>query len=287
MSCEESAFVSPALPAAQAGGLVRGATSASSRRSQWFSSPPRVCRAGYRHRFAVLASADSPAEKDDSGPEDGVDYKSPLRARRTPRERQIELGASSKIAVTCAATEEDVADAMRLWTEAGFRMTDDDALDDAHDTEVVVARCNDGSLVGAGRATRPGLNVRLDRVYVRDDARGHGVGRAIVEHLKLLTAPIRGALYVEAHREELGFYSLLGFEAQGNEYMEYGAMYRHMVYNFPVCVPSSDCVGLHHTVRSSRLCIQRMDNDQGRTGGGRVPPCHLVQISPCLSRPRN
>lgn len=138
-------------------------------------------------------------------------------------------------------------DAVReIWRLAGWSP---DEADNEHDTEYVVVKKTDGQALGTGRLLRRRNNVQLDRVFVLREARGRGVGRAVVHCLMNISLPVEGVIYVEATIPELGFYSLLGFEVQGNQYMEGGVMYRHMVYKPPVCTPASDCVGLHHTVR--------------------------------------
>jgi predicted GNAT family N-acyltransferase len=151
-----------------------------------------------------------------------------------------------------AAAGRDRAAAFALWTKAGWHPDD---ADDAHDTEVVVARDRQGRVVGAGRIARSGQNVEIGRVFILEEFRGRGFGRMLVEKLMELAAPIRGALHVQATRDELGFYSILGFETQGNEYMLGNDLCRHMVYRVPMCAPSTDCVGLHHTVRCMGLLV--------------------------------
>lgn len=134
-----------------------------------------------------------------------------------------------------------------VWQSAGWSVDD---ADDEHDTEYVLAENGEGRALGAGRLLRRRNNAKLDRVYVISEAREKGVGRAVVECLMRLSSPVEGVVYVEASPSELGFYSLLGFEAQGNQYVERGVIYRHMVYTPPICSPANDCVGLHHTVRA-------------------------------------
>ncbi|CAN8070292.1 unnamed protein product, partial [Agarophyton chilense] len=88
---------------------------------------------------------------------------------------------------------------------------------------------------------------RLDRVAVLPHCRGRGVGRALVERLLALAAPVDGAIYVNAVRAQMGFFSILGFEALGNHFLDDGVQVRTMVYRTPLCTPSTGCVGLHHT----------------------------------------
>jgi GNAT superfamily N-acetyltransferase len=152
-----------------------------------------------------------------------------------------------RLRIARGSSEADREAVLALWKS--FRWERDDA-DDAHGTEYVLARLDgDGRLVGAGRLQRVGVNVELSRLCVVEPYQGQGVGRKLVHRLMQEAAPIEGAIYTEATREELGFFSLLGFEAQGSTYVNEvtGDVQRHMVYSAPVCAPSSECVGLHHT----------------------------------------
>lgn len=73
------------------------------------------------------------------------------------------------------------------------------------------------------------------------------MGRALVENLLVLAAPVQGAVFVNATHGELGFFSIMGFESLGNDKFENMHVVRTMVFRFPVCAPSAGCVGLHHT----------------------------------------
>lgn len=138
-----------------------------------------------------------------------------------------------------------------VWNEAleaeGMVPKAPDDLDSASSTVHILARNNRGDVVGAARLLRIDQNARLDRVCVLRDYRGTGVGRALVEKLLVFAAPVQGAVFVNATRGELGFFSILGFEAVGNDKLEDHQTVRTMVYRFPVCAPSVGCVGLHHT----------------------------------------
>lgn len=122
-----------------------------------------------------------------------------------------------------------------------------DELDAASSTVHLIARAPDRSVSGAARLLRTGQNARLDRVAVLPAWRGRGVGRALVERLLVLAAPVEGAIYVNATRGEMGFFSILGFETLGNDFVDGVVQMRTMVYRTPVCAPASGCVGLHHT----------------------------------------
>lgn len=101
--------------------------------------------------------------------------------------------------------------------------------------------------MAAARLVNVEQNARIDRVCVLGKYRGLGVGRAIVEKLLAAAASVRGAVYVDATRGEMGFFSIMGFESLGNDFMEGGVGKRTMVYRTPVCALSMGCVGLHHT----------------------------------------
>lgn len=146
--------------------------------------------------------------------------------------------------------QEGLAAAYQLWDACA---EEDDTLrvarDDAdNDESTILFLAQEGSsVVGAARMLRVGHNVRVDRVAVLPRARGKGVGRLLVEKLLRFAAPVEGAVFVRATAWELGFYSILGFEVQGNEVYEGGIATRVMVYRFPICAPATGCVGLHHT----------------------------------------
>lgn len=154
--------------------------------------------------------------------------------------------ASGKVRLSVVAGEAEREDVLALWKSHGWERDD---ADEAAGTEWVVARDEAGGALGAGRMQRMGVNVEIDRICVEERRQGQGVGKKLVRFLMAVAEPVEGAIYVEATQMELGFFSLLGFEAQGAVYMnkKTGAAQRHMVYSVPICAPSSDCVGLHHT----------------------------------------
>lgn len=132
-----------------------------------------------------------------------------------------------------------------IWESAGKALT---AFDENEDTAGARDRFAvawiAGRAVGAGKMTPTQGNAKLERVYVAPEWRGKGTGRALVMALLRAAREVEGAVYVRARPTEFGFYSLLGFEAQGPE-TEGGR--RVMVLRVPECAPSAGCVGLHHT----------------------------------------
>ena len=163
-----------------------------------------------------------------------------------------EVSASRGAYVERVSGEVSLESAYRIWnrcleeSELGRIQPAEDDLDAT--TETVLARDSfTGRVIGAARLIRERQNVRIERVSVLQRARGKGIGRMLVEKLLTLAAPVDGAVYTKANAWEMGFYSILGFESQGNDVFEGGTMRRTMVYRFPVCSPAVGCVGLHHT----------------------------------------
>ncbi len=149
--------------------------------------------------------------------------------------------AKPRVRVSHPDDGQAVAAARRVWDTAGIRLDKDDAWG-AEDC--VVVAWQGGLPVGAGRMVKSEGNARIENVFVLEEMRGRGVGRSLVQSLLGTATRMQGAIYVKATRSELGFYSILGFEAQGNENPD-GS--RLMVLRVPECAPSAGCVGLHHT----------------------------------------
>lgn len=171
---------------------------------------------------------------------------------RTQMASRLAPSDAQRPIVQRAASEDDIATAYAIWNvvadHEGARPIKQDELDLSVSTEHVIARTATGTLLGAARVIYERQNARLDRVCVLPAHRGAGVGRVLVDNLLRLTAHVPGVVYVNALRgSETGFFSILGFQAQGNERVENGALVRTMVYDVPVCAPSAGCVGLHHT----------------------------------------
>jgi putative acetyltransferase len=76
---------------------------------------------------------------------------------------------------------------------------------------VVIVCDEDGALVGLG-VCDPGQRL-VNALYVRPDAVGRGVGRALLGALEAMLAG--GAIQLNATRNAVGFYQQLGYTAQG------------------------------------------------------------------------
>lgn len=158
-----------------------------------------------------------------------------------PRNNKSNVETNLRIRVSHFDDQQAITAANTVWATAGLKLQTEESLG-AEDC-VVVAR-QGGIPVGAGRMVKSEGNARIERIFVLDEMRGRGVGRSLVQSLLGAAARTQGAIYVSAARSELGFYSILGFEAQGNEKPD-GS--RLMVLRVPECAPSAGCVGLHHT----------------------------------------
>lgn len=202
-----------------------------------FTTPLPVTRVASGHGGQVSTAPQSPAKP-------ALRRRVRLDIVASAGDKSANIVETGDVQIMHATTKTDKADMIKTWEKLGVKPDD---ADESHECELMIARDRAGRVVGTGRITSIGTNVEISRVHVLEELRGRGIGRKLVEQLISIAVPIKGALYVEARRDELGFYSLLGFETQGFEYMEGRETYKHMVYRFPVCAPSNDCVGLHHT----------------------------------------
>ncbi|KAJ8904397.1 hypothetical protein NDN08_000916 [Rhodosorus marinus] len=116
-------------------------------------------------------------------------------------------------------------DAFRVWEQCirddpdkGFLRIKDD-VDDVESTKYVLLK-ERGRVIAAGRLHREGQNVRLSKIAVIPGERGKGYGKRLVQGMLSMCSDVEGVVYVKAHRWELGFYYLLGFDSQGGD--DYG-----------------------------------------------------------------
>lgn len=109
-----------------------------------------------------------------------------------------------------------------------------DELDSEDEAAIHLLATFDGEAVGSARLLLRGGYAKIGRVCVLAQARGHGIGaaliRAAVERLRLVDGI--GAVKLGAQTHALGFYQALGFEAFGPEYQDAGIAHRDMVMRF-------------------------------------------------------
>lgn len=93
-----------------------------------------------------------------------------------------------------------------------------------------VAYDRGGCAIGTGRLLPDG---HIGRMAVLAQARGHGIGAALLQTL-MQAAQQRGDQAVELNAQESaeGFYRKLGFTRDGEPFMEAGIVHLHMTYRF-------------------------------------------------------
>lgn len=106
-----------------------------------------------------------------------------------------------------------------------------DEVDDLDDQAIHLLATLDGVPVGSARLLPMGKVGKVGRVCVLAQARGTGLGaalmRAAVDHYRTLSGIETVKLGAQTHA--LGFYERLGFVAVGPEYMDAGIPHRDMV----------------------------------------------------------
>ena len=104
-------------------------------------------------------------------------------------------------------------------------------VDDLDDQAIHLLATLDGVPFGSARLLPMGKVGKVGRVCVLAQARGMGLGaalmRAAVDHYR--TLPGIETVKLGAQTHALGFYERLGFEAVGPEYMDAGIPHRDMV----------------------------------------------------------
>lgn len=124
---------------------------------------------------------------------------------------------------TCLGLRNDV-----FVMEQDVPLSDDQ---DGRDTDAIhVLACLDGQPVGTARILVKGETGKIGRVCVSREARGDGVGSALikacVQHLRHMKGVTRAELGAQIHA--LKFYEQLGFAAYGPVYDDVGIPHRDM-----------------------------------------------------------
>ena len=128
-----------------------------------------------------------------------------------------------------AESDGDIAACMALrWRvfveEQGVPEADE--LDGTEDGSVHLMAERDGVLLGVARYHLTGDSVKISRVCVTPEARGNGLGAALIRHV-LETVPARTAR-LSAQTDAVAFYEALGFTARGAAYLDAGIPHRDM-----------------------------------------------------------
>ena len=106
-----------------------------------------------------------------------------------------------------------------------------DELDGLDDTALHLMACRGGRPVGTARILTFGDTGKIGRVCVLAEARGAGIGRALVLAAvdRLAADPAIARAKLSARTDAIGFYEGLGFAAIGADYIDAGIPHRDMI----------------------------------------------------------
>lgn len=108
----------------------------------------------------------------------------------------------------------------------------DDEMDEHDQSATHYLAQRDGAPVATARTrVLADGTAKIERVAVRANARGSGVGRQLMEHCiaRLRNHPQTQRIAITAQTQALPFYEKLGFVAEGAEFMEAGIPHYAMV----------------------------------------------------------
>lgn len=113
--------------------------------------------------------------------------------------------------------------------EQGVPETDE--VDDRDDTAQHLLARLDGAPIGTARLSTEGAVGKIGRVCVLKEARGQGVGVALIRAAVALFGGVPGVKKVKlgAQTHAVGFYEALGFQAVGEVYQDAGIPHRDMI----------------------------------------------------------
>lgn len=113
--------------------------------------------------------------------------------------------------------------------EQGVPETDE--VDDRDDTAQHLLARLDGAPIGTARLLIEGAVGKIGRVCVLKEARGQGVGVALIRAAVALFGGVPGVKKVKlgAQTHAVGFYEALGFQAVGEVYQDAGIPHRDMI----------------------------------------------------------
>ena len=128
-----------------------------------------------------------------------------------------------------ASTKDDITACHRLrWAvfvvEQGVPEADENDGTDVGSTHVMAEE--KGELVGVARFHRDGDMVKISRVCVSREARGKGLGAALIEQVCARSGAATAKLGAQA--SAIPFYQQLGFEAVGAPYHDAGIPHQDM-----------------------------------------------------------
>lgn len=103
-------------------------------------------------------------------------------------------------------------------------------IDDLDGEALHLLALQDGQPVGTARLLRKGATGKIGRVCVLPQARGTGLGAALIRAgiAHFAADPAYDTVYLSAQEPALGFYEKLGFTAHGPAYDDAGIPHRDM-----------------------------------------------------------
>ena len=133
---------------------------------------------------------------------------------------------------TIAATE-DIAACIALRRAVFIEeqgIAEADEIDDLDGEAVHLLAVQDGQPLGTARLLHKGATGKIGRVCVLPQARGTGLGAALIRAgiAHFAADPAYDTVYLSAQEPALGFYEKLGFTAHGPAYDDAGIPHRDM-----------------------------------------------------------
>lgn len=110
-----------------------------------------------------------------------------------------------------------------------------DELDDKDEVARHLLASREGRALGSARLLVEGQTGKIGRVCVLAEARGQGIGAALIRAAVALFGADAGVSRVKlgAQTHALGFYEALGFAAMGEVYDDAGIPHRDMIMTLP------------------------------------------------------
>ena len=137
------------------------------------------------------------------------------------------------VTYTIADSKDDLIDVLRLRVEI-FVMEQNGPHDeepDVHDKEsaFVVAKA-DGTIIGTARFRNVGDTVKIERIAVKKEYRGRGIGRRLVDYaIEHIEREGPKVIFLHAQTAAEDFYQKLGFHPVGDRFVEAGIEHIKMV----------------------------------------------------------
>ena len=114
----------------------------------------------------------------------------------------------------------------------GQQVSADIEYDEYEDTSTHILAQINGKAVGTARWRKTDQGFKLERFAVLANARGRGVGEALVSFILARIDPQAG-IYLNSQVSAIGFYAHFGFQAEGEIFYEADIPHRKMVLRSP------------------------------------------------------